>query len=84
MPIYDFACPNGHTFERIVRYEKADEQFCHCGEPMQRLLHKPHCVPDGMYSYAPNLGSATAFEKRRIAMKNGERLINKAALHSDD
>lgn len=77
MPLYDFTCPNGHTLERIVRYELADDQVCHCGAVLTRLMHKPHCPPDGVYSYAPNIGTEAAFERKRHAAREGVKLIKK-------
>jgi len=81
MPLYDYQCPAGHRLERLRKYAARDEPVtCHCGDAMARTAPLPHCVPDGMYSYAPNLGSETAFEKRLIAMRNGERVIAKESL----
>lgn len=77
MPLYDFSCPNGHALERIVRYEVADAQTCHCGARLTRLMHKPHCSPDGIYSYAPNIGDEATFERRRRATREGISLIKK-------
>lgn len=77
MPLYDFICPNGHALERIVRYALADAQTCHCGAKLQRLMHKPHCSPDGIYSYAPNIGSEERFERKRTAIREGQKLVKK-------
>jgi putative FmdB family regulatory protein len=77
VPLYDYACSNGHTFERIVRYAVADEQTCHCGAALTRLPHKPHVEPDGIYSYAPNIGTEATFERRRAAVREGKKMIKK-------
>ena len=79
MPLYDYRCANGHTRERIVRYEMRDEAaWCECGALFTRLMHTPHCVPDGMYSFAPNVGSEAEFARRLDAIRNGQKLINKS------
>jgi hypothetical protein len=41
-----------------------------------------HCAPDGVYSYAPNIGNPEVFEQRRAAIKRmkedgGPRVIPK-------
>jgi putative FmdB family regulatory protein len=71
MPIYEYRCANGHQTERLRKYAKRDGGiWCgECGTRMKRMLSLPHCVPDGMYSYAPNIGSADAFERRREVIK---------------
>lgn len=38
---------------------------------MTRIFSRSHCAPDGVYSYAPNLGDADRFERQRHAIKNG-------------
>ncbi len=78
MPIYDYRCEAGHTAERLVRYDARDDaRVCHCGLPLARVMHVPHAVPDGMYSYSPNVGSERAFEQRREVMKSGQKVIPK-------
>ena len=65
MPIYPYRCPEGHTREEIRRYEARDEAVvCDCGEPMRRTVAASHIGPDGMYSYAPNLGDPNVHERR--------------------
>ncbi len=76
--LYDYACKDGHTVERLVRMTSRDDAAsCHCGQPLARIISAPHCVPDGMYSYSPNVGSERAFEQRREAIKNGQKVIPK-------
>ena len=78
MPIFEYDCPARHRTERIRKYVARDEPVtCHCGQPARRIVSLPHCVPDGMYSYAPNVGSEAQFARRLDAMKNGEKLIPK-------
>ena len=72
MPIYDFRCTAGHTHERIRSYERRDEPApCKtCGEPTKRLAPLTHAMPDGMYSYAPNVGDEASFARRLDTLKN--------------
>lgn len=78
MPSYEFRCPDGHVSGALRRMSQSAEPIlCHCGKMAERIMSIPHCVPDGMYSYAPNVGSADAFEQRQIKMRNGERTFQK-------
>lgn len=78
MPLYDYKCPGGHITEKIRKYLDRDQPvLCHCGEMTARMAPLPHCPPDGIYSYAPNIGSANAFEKRQQAIKDGVKVMPK-------
>ena len=37
MPLYDFACECGNTFERMVPVDERHEQPCGCGKSARRL-----------------------------------------------
>ena len=79
-PIYEYRCGSGHTHTRIRRYDDRDD-LAHCvvcGEPTERLFPLPHVPPDGIYSYAPNIGSADAFERKEAKIKERQaRLAEK-------
>lgn len=77
MPLYDYKCSNGHVVEKLRPFVQCDAQTtcAECAEPMARQVARPHCVPDGMYSYAPNLGDPVKFEKRMEAQRRGQRVI---------
>lgn len=81
MPIYDYVDDEGHTVEHIRSYGRRDEPtVCYCGRTMRRLEISPtHCPPDGVYSYAPNVGSADRFERQRAAIKSGTKVIERIA-----
>lgn len=80
MPLFDYRCSDGHTKERLVAWTARDTPtLCHCGKLLERQMHVTHAVPDGVYSYAPNIGSEAAFSRRLDAIKNGERIIKKEA-----
>lgn len=73
MPLYEFRCIDGHTTEHIRSYGTRDDPvLCKCGKPTERLFPKPHVEPDGIYSYAPNIGSKEDFERRTEAAKRRE------------
>ena len=76
-PIYDFSCPScGQQVTRLRKWETRDEPVTcgTCGKPMERLFPIPHCLPDGVYSYAPNIGSAEKFERKQDKIdRNRER-----------
>lgn len=79
MPLYDFKCANGHTTELVVSYEKRDDPaFCSlCGDASTRQFPLPHVPPDGVYSYAPNVGCPERFERQRHAIKNGIKTLDR-------
>jgi hypothetical protein len=78
MPIYETKCPAGHVTEHLRAYARRDDPTtCACGLPAERIMSIPHCVPDGMYSYAPNVGNADAFERRQVAMRDGVKIMKK-------
>jgi putative FmdB family regulatory protein len=84
MPIYEYECRCGRVTETLRRYEQRDDaKVCTCGEPMSRLVSRPHCVPDGVYSYAPNTGDANAFERRHEALRKQRMDTGKQTVLSD-
>ena len=81
MPRYDWVCPAGHVTEVFRSIARRNEPLtCStCGAEMMRTVSAPHVEPDGMYSYAENLGNADQFERRLQAMKDGKRVYKKEA-----
>ena len=74
--IYQYQCRQGHTGERYRKMaERHDPVTCDiCREPMHLIISRTAKQPDGIYSYAPNVGNARAFEQRRVAIsENKER-----------
>ena len=42
MPTYEYECPKGHEFERILPVARYDEpQTCECGNVAQKLISRP-------------------------------------------
>jgi len=74
--IYQYQCERGHTVESIRKIaQRHDPVTCDiCREPMHLIISRPAGSPDGVYSYAPNLGNANAFELRQMNIRvNRER-----------
>jgi putative FmdB family regulatory protein len=69
MPIYEYRCPNGHTFEVFQRMADAPAEACEvCGEgPVTKVLYPAaiHFKGSGFYSTDYGRGG------RRSATKDG-------------
>lgn len=53
MPIYDYKCDNGHTFEAMQSMSEDPIDECDvCGAPARRVLHAPavHFKGSGFYT----------------------------------
>lgn len=72
-PIYEYMCSDGHVSEALRKM--ADREMAtlcdECGQLTTLIVSRPSGSPDGIYSYAPNVGDPVAFEKRRQAIKDG-------------
>jgi putative FmdB family regulatory protein len=67
MPIYEYRCENGHTFEAIQRMSEDPLTSCEvCGAPVQKVLHAPavHFKGSGFYT--------TDYGKKKTAGVNGK------------
>jgi hypothetical protein len=64
-PIYSYGCPYGHKHEQIRPYDmRLNASICpDCGAPAQYEISAHHRQPDGIYSYAENIGSADKHER---------------------
>ena len=61
MPIYEYRCSNGHTFEVLQRMDHEPIEVCEvCGAPVERVFHPVavHFKGSGFYStdYGRNRG----------------------------
>ena len=77
MPLFEYRCAQGHTTEEIRRYLERDRSvICpECGQGARRIVSAHHTQPDGIYSYAPNIGDASEYERRHEdARERSERL----------
>lgn len=77
--IYQYADSEGHIAEKWRKIaNRHDPVTCEeCGREMTLIISKTHCPPSGVYSYEPNIGSPDAFERRRQAIKDGQKVIPK-------
>lgn len=70
MPVYEYRCPQGHTFERllpIARYR--EDQRCPCGSPAEKvILHAPRVFSDFEGYESP--ASGKWIEGRRARMED--------------
>jgi putative FmdB family regulatory protein len=70
MPIYEYRCPNGHTFELFQRMSDAPAESCEvCGaSPVEKVLYPVavHYKGSGFYSTDYGRGS------RKGASRDGE------------
>jgi putative FmdB family regulatory protein len=70
MPIYEYRCPNGHTFELFQRMTDAPAEVCEiCGEgPVTKVLYPAaiHFKGSGFYSTDYGRGN------RRSTTKDGD------------
>ena len=75
-PQYEYQCEAAHVETRLRKYEDREEGLeCRlCGQPMSRIWSAHHQAPDGIHSYAPNIGDANTFERRQAKIeRNKER-----------
>jgi len=73
-PLYDYRCPAcGQTVTRFRKFEdRFDPMICACGVEMTWMFPVPHIEPDGIYSYAPNIGTAESWERKQSKIKERE------------
>ena len=71
MPIYEYRCPNGHTFELFQRMSDAPAEKCEvCGAaPVEKVLYpvSVHFKGSGFYSTDYGRGSG----KKKDSSKDG-------------
>jgi len=80
MALYEYVDDARHVQTHLRTFaRKNDPVVCAtCGAAMRAIeISATHVEPDGMYSYAPNIGNADQFERRQIALKNGDKVIKK-------
>jgi putative FmdB family regulatory protein len=67
MPIYEYRCPNGHTFEVIQSMSDDPAETCEvCGAPVERVFHPVavHFKGSGFYT--------TDYAKKGAAKAGGD------------
>ena len=70
MPIYEYRCPNGHTFELFQKMSDAPAESCEkCGaSPVEKVLFPVAVHYKGSGFYATDYGRGS----RKAALKDGE------------
>jgi putative FmdB family regulatory protein len=78
MPIYEYRCDNGHTFDVIQKFSDEPLSVCEeCGAPARRVLHPVaiHFKGSGFYSTDYGRGKKAAAEASKAesgAKSNGD------------
>ena len=74
MPIYEYRCRKGHTFEVIQRMSDDALDACEvCGAPAVRVLHAPAVHFKGSGFYNTDYGTKKRARERSAADGNGSR-----------
>ena len=83
MPIYEYRCPNGHTFELFQKMSEGPPDACpNCGAgPVEKLLFPVavHFKGSGFYSTDYGRGSRKAAAKEGEVATAGEKAAEKPA-----
>jgi putative FmdB family regulatory protein len=77
MPVYEYRCENGHTFEVLQRMSDDPVEACEqCGAPVQRVFHPVavHFKGSGFYTtdYGRKKGAAAAEKKESADGKKAD------------
>ena len=88
MPIYEYRCDNGHTFEVMQRMSDDPLTECsQCGAPIQRVFHPVaiHFKGSGFYNtdYGKRKRGATAKEDGSKSDSSSSKTETKAESKSD-
>ena len=81
MPIYEYRCPNGHTFELFQRMSDPPAETCvTCGAgPVEKLLFQVAVHFKGSGFYSTDYGSRKAKAKDSEASSSSEKPADKPA-----
>jgi putative FmdB family regulatory protein len=79
MPIYEYRCKNGHTFEVVQRMSDDPVETCEvCGEPVERVFH-----PVAVHFKGSGFYSTDYKSKTKAASKDGESSSTDSSSSSD-
>jgi putative FmdB family regulatory protein len=80
MPIYEYRCTKGHTFDIMQRFSDEALTKCQvCGAPAQRVMHAPAVHFKGSGFYNTDYGT----KKRSREMKEAKEGVSKSESSSD-
>jgi putative FmdB family regulatory protein len=72
MPIYEYRCDKGHTFEVLQRMSDDALEVCEvCAAPATRVLHAPAVHFKGSGFYNTDYGTKKRARERSAAESNG-------------
>ena len=81
MPIYEYRCTKGHTFDVMQRFSDDALDKCQvCGAPAQRVMHAPAVHFKGSGFYNTDYGT----KKRSREMKEQKEAVGKSESSSSD
>ena len=74
MPIYEYRCPNGHTFELFQRMDDAPPERCEvCGAaPLERVLYPVAVHFKGSGFYSTDYGKGSRKRESAGGSKDGD------------
>ncbi len=87
MPIYEYRCENGHTFEVMQRMSDDPVQSCEtCGAPVQRVFHPVavHFKGSGFYStdYGKSNGKGSDEDKPKSSSEDSSKSSSESSTDS--
>ena len=79
MATYEYRCGDGHLSERRASFSARPKTVTcdRCGRRAKPIISLPHVEPDGVHSYAPNIGDPVRFERQQEAIRTGQRVIDR-------
>ena len=83
MPIYEYRCDNGHTFDVLQKFADDPLDECEvCGAPARRVLHPVaiHFKGSGFYTTDYGRGKKKASRRRRRLVLQGRLLVQERLL----
>ena len=85
MPIYEYRCENGHTFEVMQRMSDAPVRTCEaCGAPVQRVFHPVAVHFKGSGFYSTDYGRKKGAAAETAASKDSDGKKESATTASSD
>jgi putative FmdB family regulatory protein len=85
MPIYEYRCTKGHTFETLQSMSDAPLTKCEvCGAPVQRVMHSPadHFNGSGFYNTDNGTRNRQREQKANSESSGGDGAATAAASSS--
>ncbi|MFN2612471.1 MAG: FmdB family zinc ribbon protein [Solirubrobacterales bacterium] len=72
MPLYDYRCEQGHTFEVSQRMTDDPLDSCErCGAPAERVLHSPAASVAGASTYGTNYSAKPKEKAEAVEKQDG-------------